>query len=75
MATCKATRVETTYDLHLSEDEAMILLDVCGHIGGQPEGPRGKINAIASALQKANVPRKYFQKDSGLSSIYFADKQ
>ena len=75
MANCKATRVETVYDLSLNEAEAMVLLELTAHVGGQPEGPRGKIDAIGAALKKAGVPRKSLRTDPGLSAVYFADGQ
>ncbi len=36
--------------LTLTEEEAGVLLTVCNNIGGDQDGPRGKIDAIGEAL-------------------------
>ena len=41
--------------LRLTEDEAIILHSVLDRIGGNPAGPRGSIDAINIAFDKAKI--------------------
>lgn len=83
MATIETNTVTTstsTYTLTLTEDEAKELADVLALVGGDMHGPRGKIQAIQSALTSAGVHWSNDVKDRfeahavyGGPSLYYKD--
>jgi hypothetical protein len=41
--------------LELSAKEARVLMAIFRHVGGPPEGPRGKMDNVQNALQRAGL--------------------
>lgn len=59
MATCEKkviTQPKYEYVLTLSFEEATILRRLCRKVGGDPNGPRGYVDMVGEALEKAGVP-------------------
>lgn len=56
LPTCKANRAAVTYDLRLSELDAIALFDVLGRVAGPYDGPRGRLQEVRQALRVAMVP-------------------
>lgn len=54
-------------NLHLTDEEARVLRFVLGRVGGMPNGPRGKAQAIFDALGIAGVPWRYDPSDYRVS--------
>lgn len=71
MATAVRTPIITTPPpteivLTLTEDEASVLRQVCANISGALDGPRGKMAAIAEALDAAGVKRSLWRRTGSI---------
>lgn len=66
--------VPPTVQLLLTEREAQCLLEVCRHVGGSPDGDRGRatIDRIKNALYTLNVGRLP-ESQKAIGSVSFND--
>lgn len=64
------TELVPVFVLTLSAEEAGVLRSVCGKIGGDSNGPRGKMDAIANALIDADAPYAALKTDQTYQALY-----
>lgn len=48
--------------LTLTPDQAQVVVDVCGRVGGDPAGPRGRVDEVIAMLWDAGY--SYMNKDA-----------
>lgn len=70
MANAEAKYIKTVI-LTLDEEESSVLLQICGSIGGIPDGPRGVFDRISKALEKVDVTASSYDYDGVARAIYF----
>lgn len=66
------TELVSVFTLTLSAEEASVLRAVCGKVGGDSLGPRGKMDAINGALALAGASYADLKTDRHFAALYIS---
>lgn len=61
-------------ELNLTPEEASVLLFVLNSVGGDPRGPRGKMQNIVVALEAAGVKESNIRTREATRSLYIEEQ-